>query len=344
MECVVCLDKSDNSVSCTNKKCTINICTYCLLNLFKYSRNNRSLPLCPGIGCNYHYNWKELSKEHQIAYSSALYSYFSSVYSGDVDLIRNKPMLIEDLKKKRIEYLSIMPAAILHVVEIALASKLKKAKKKFEKEGKEDYRRKCMNLRCSGILNDEFTCIVCYTRFCSSCEKRWTENHSCVKDDVESLSTIRSMVHCPACNLAIEKSEGCNHMTCAYCGKKFEYTTGKDSDSGSLNRSVIIKEIPLSLLWKDLIENTPSPNEYMKQIILLEGKIIRIPTEKKIISLIASSKEEDNIYLPLLKAFSQFYNHLTKYREYVNIVDEIQYKMTKNELSLKELTNIINSL
>lgn len=341
MECVICLDNINDSLSCTNRKCRIVICSPCLLDLFTRARENNSLPLCPAIGCGYHYDWKELSKEHQIAYGKACLFYYSSIHSGDIDIIRNKPMLIEDLQRKRIEYLSLMPVAVLHVVEIALKAKLRKVKKTKTKEAP---KRKCMNLRCVGVLNDDFTCIVCSTSFCRDCEKRWNDNHQCKTEDIESISIIRKMVHCPNCGLVIEKSEGCNHMTCASCGNKFEYSTGNASNHGSHNKPVILKQNTLSILWEDIINKTSSPHEFKEQVILLEKKEVKNPTERPILSLIASTKNNDVIILNVLRAFDKYYKKLEKYREYVNIVDEIQYKMTNRDLSIKELERLVNSL
>lgn len=343
MECVICLDTLGDIISCTNQKCSSKVCPPCLLDHFNYAKGNQSLPLCPAPGCNHHYNWRKLTKEHQSAYGGACFSYYSAVHSGTIDSIRNKHLLIEDLKKKRIEYLSLMPAAILHVVEIALKDKLTKAKKNAKKGQEKETRRKCMNLKCSGVLNDEFTCVICSTRFCKVCEKRLTTNHTCSPEDVESLSVIKKMSHCPNCNLPIEKSEGCNYMTCATCKTKFEYDTGKEADHGSHNREVIIKNNSLSVIWEDIIKKTTSPEEFLNQVLILEKKESKKPNERRLLALIASSENEENV-LPLLREFDKYYSQLTRYRQYVNTVDEIQYKMMKEELSLQELESLVDSI
>lgn len=51
------------------------------------------------------------------------------------------------------------------------------------------------------------------------------------KEVAEELRNIRELYKdvriCPECKMAIAKTEGCNKMTCGYCGQYFCFSCGK---------------------------------------------------------------------------------------------------------------------
>ncbi|KLP06938.1 related to ariadne-2 protein [Fusarium fujikuroi] len=77
-----------------------------------------------------------------------------------------------------------------------------------------------------GKLPSTFTCARCFTPTCTACH----DSHlgiSCAKhkgngsEDIEELIKAKEDLgakDCPKCTTALQKAEGCNHMTCLACG------------------------------------------------------------------------------------------------------------------------------
>ncbi|KAG8626373.1 hypothetical protein KVT40_005318 [Elsinoe batatas] len=83
-------------------------------------------------------------------------------------------------------------------------------------------------------------CNSCESVNCFSCRTSWHEGISCkdhqdpikreealLKDYKETLGTMRKAVtkRCPTCGCGVEKTDGCNHMTCANCSADFNWET-----------------------------------------------------------------------------------------------------------------------
>jgi len=77
-------------------------------------------------------------------------------------------------------------------------------------------------------------CPKCNRLYCAECNVPWHEDQSCyefqnsepaaLNSEEEELNVIWKSKHskpCPNCRVDIEKSEGCNHMTCTQCDFTF---------------------------------------------------------------------------------------------------------------------------
>lgn len=115
--------------------------------------------------------------------------------------------------------------------------------------------------RCSTIsLEDEDNCAQCsncFFAFCSLCNESWHPGTKCLspEDKLELMrrrmagtksgdrefrkreAELQNLAHieknckqCPACGMAIERSEGCNKMTCTSCGVFFCYRCNQQID------------------------------------------------------------------------------------------------------------------
>ena len=66
-------------------------------------------------------------------------------------------------------------------------------------------------------------CSECLVEICTSCKTEWHEGLTCaeVQDEAELPKTLMEELGikpCPRCKTKIEKTYGCNHMTCGGCG------------------------------------------------------------------------------------------------------------------------------
>ncbi|PWA71502.1 IBR domain, Zinc finger, RING/FYVE/PHD-type, E3 ubiquitin ligase RBR family [Artemisia annua] len=90
----------------------------------------------------------------------------------------------------------------------------------------------CPNIECSELILSECddnpkrcVCPSCDQPFCFECKVAWHDGSSCEKiqemrgeNDVafRALCRAKKWQRCPACTNVVERSGGCNHMTCRF--------------------------------------------------------------------------------------------------------------------------------
>ena len=86
----------------------------------------------------------------------------------------------------------------------------------------------CPIVNCDGFAkknkNKEYNVCTMGHKFCIKCGELWHEDGKCKeeKEIDELFQKYRkkyNLKNCPYCHIVIIKNEGCNHMTCSYCGK-----------------------------------------------------------------------------------------------------------------------------
>merc|ERR1719427_2221004 len=77
-------------------------------------------------------------------------------------------------------------------------------------------------------MRPKLQCPECRTVICFNCSKLWHGYFSkCHTADAEQeekyreWEATRDVQKCPKCKMRIEKTEGCNHMTCSSCRYEF---------------------------------------------------------------------------------------------------------------------------
>ena len=71
-------------------------------------------------------------------------------------------------------------------------------------------------------------------QFCFNCLKNWHGNEKCKIDTDKSFENWKDsskVKRCPNCKYFIEKTQGCNHMTCIYCKYQFCWLCMQKYDS-----------------------------------------------------------------------------------------------------------------
>ena len=89
----------------------------------------------------------------------------------------------------------------------------------------------CPTAGCDTVLKrgkgkgaDKLKCNNCKRSLCFSCNEVWHEGRTCEQAANGVMAAYRrshDVRQCPECNTTIERSEGCNHMTCTRCRFQF---------------------------------------------------------------------------------------------------------------------------
>lgn len=112
--------------------------------------------------------------------------------------------------------------------------------------GQDEQIKHCPTPNCPyAFINDEdaqesFTCPQCRHTYCASCLKTHSTRMTCAQAEEDKKLTGNKTAaeradeqwkrehskKCPQCRVDIEKSEGCNHMTCSRCKHEFCWSCG----------------------------------------------------------------------------------------------------------------------
>lgn len=261
--CSICFEISEKYVTCGSIDCDVVTCSECVNDLitYCYENDNKSVPVCPGTTCARQYllsrlqnvlNDKTMNEYEEIC-SNRLES-----FDTEIVLRKTKAKLINDFRKTRIETVKKFPPAIARLIEISFKSKLMAVTK--SNKGVIDKlltkTRRCSETLCGGrlvIVPNEtlFECTKCLNKVCSKCDEKLKDDkneHICSSDNLESVDYINSLVMCPKCKISVEKTYGCDNMTCAICKTNFSYTTGKLTTRGNHHDVTVVLAKPITLL------------------------------------------------------------------------------------------------
>lgn len=131
---------------------------------------------------------------------------------------------------------------------------------------KEETKKDVLIFRCleceHGFINSEFICNMCSKKFCNNCLKELTDNHECLKEDIETMNLIlKDTRPCPNCCTRIYKISGCSQMFCTYCKTGFDWNTGKKINHNFHN--------PHRMEWLEQLHRSggenPNPDEICEE-------------------------------------------------------------------------------
>ena len=378
MECCICFSNEDedtdlNFIKCI--KCDSNICQDCMSRYIEISSTKlNTLPTCPNkCGCEYFYDTLKKFDELIDSYIVLLYNYLKNNPKFEIIVKESHKDIIEKIIKDKKQYIKKeFPKCVVKIINICMADKIKYIPKNSASKNTIINRKKCINSFCIKgllILNSdedikEYECNHCKTIFCTDCEKEKKYGHLCKKDDIDSLKYLNNMKKCPECHIKVEKSEGCNTMTCTNCKTNFSYDTGLKMDYGNNHNANINLNDPesykFSRLYNDIydkkiikflykIENK-EPITYEKgktKLLKILEDIINYEEEKKKKDEEDEDSKNENdekddkktikLKIKLYKEYSKYMSNVIDIKDYFEKLGEIQRLHTEKELDLKKL-------
>ncbi len=346
MECLICYTETEAAIKCDS--CKTIMCEQCSEKFLMINETESMVPQCPSK-CHTILDTTKLSPDLKKIYNNAIYKYI--IFTNN-KIISKDDMYVEmahKIRTKRQEFLrQDMPLAIKLTAEIIGKKYIKNVPLlSIEIESE----KKCLRTLCKGYLDSKCVCNLCSTEFCKNCEKILTTGHVCKKEDIESVNYIENMVHCPnvACKLPIERSEGCNHMTCATCKTSFDYTTGSLSEHGSHNKSVElvatrkmssefekIYSVDIIQIITDIEDRMVNPS--MKTIIKLALQIRTLMREGR--KEEEEEEEEENLKDKLAKKIEIYIQEREIYRQGLKLMDKIMELHNNKILTFDNLQSL----
>lgn len=346
MTCLVCFCPiEEKEYTCGNPSCTAVMCGDCT-NM--YIEHSTQTPRCINKDCNeyilYHTIQDLPTGKH---YEKLCFKEMNQNKEKDVKSKLQQETLIEKMRLDKIKFIKEQfPETIYFVSQIALESKLKRLEKQrieFVKKEIKNTFRNCMNTFCNGTLNKNFTCTRCTTTFCRECEEVLEENHTCNPDTMANVSFLHDMVHCPNCKIPIERSDGCNGMTCASCQTTFDYSNGQLSNHGSSNAPIKLRE---RTKLTRIHEIRPMWRTYICKIESLEPQNL-FNTEKFNNLFKAFYKDQiskEKVCYKLAKYIQDYTVSKYKIKRYFKYLSEVEKKLKDGDLSHRYLSNVIQEL
>lgn len=351
--CIICYCNENFTLKCADKFCNTRICEECFETYLNHCLSEKSLCKCLNQYCKSYIISDSFKKENNYydLYKKVLLTAFMHSQGPEVKDKINISKLVGDLRQRRKQFIKTFPKSIELVIDIALSKKLNnigKQNKLYVKNLVTKSNRMCMNSHCSGKMNQEenyFECLKCSTKFCKECEKVLKENHICKKEDIDSLKLISEIPKCPKCNIAIERSEGCNGMTCASCQTTFDYSTGKISDHGSNNIIVGPQKKKFKFDFKQTY-----PEEIGRRLFTIENNEPKEPSiimlNNAIKKLLIKQEEDQNnddnvIENDVIKSFEKYLKSKLCYVNFINVTIYVSELHQTEKLTVFELDDII---
>lgn len=271
MECGVCMDHFEKlKNSCCELDCNTFTCDECLNILLNFSKKNKLPPRCPALKCKGEYLLSDFEQKDKKIYIELINDYSNTNDINEIIMTEyNKKIMIDQIRKQRSEFMNKnFPKSITYIINITMSDKLKSVKKDNEKS---ERKKLCYNYLCKGNLvskdKDTETCNICDSIFCNICEKNYEANHQCKKEILENKELLKTFSQCPKCLANIEKSYGCNSMTCTICQTNFCYRTGEILSVGNNhNQNIKLKD-------KNFFNNILSDKDIDENIHQLLNKI-----------------------------------------------------------------------
>jgi len=346
--CSICYTNDGYMVSCADETCTSRICEDCFESYLDFCKDKKTLVKCTNEYCksyiisqNFSYNNKYFNK-----YKETLITSFMNSNGEEVKDKLLYSSIVEKLRKDKSEFIKKFPKAIDLAVNIGLSDKLKmicKTNRESIKKKVGSSNKLCMISHCDGKLSDNFECMKCSSKFCKECEKIYKKGHKCNPEDVESMKFINNsrIVKCPNCSVCIERSSGCNNMTCVSCRTNFDFSTGEIGGSGSYNEAISEQKKKFKFDFKQ--DYNSDIAEKLFKIEQLEPKepsnILLNNALKKLIQNEKDINEEE-----IVISFEKYIKSRLMYIKFIGITTDITEHHFKGDINNEYLDSVLESM
>lgn len=365
-DCSICYFSIDGvSYHCLNNtNCSSVICGDCLKSYIEYldKDNLGILPKCPDKKCNNEYTYSEIKRTDNNdiikTYEKLCFDYIKKEKVDDLIISMSQDSIIERIRQEKLEFIKkSFPIAISYVVENSLKSKLLKISKNNSEHIKKMIKRnskKCPNSYCvTGYLDSKLECLKCFDKFCEKCEqkiKTGTE-HKCKDDDLKTIEILKDIIKCPTCHLPITKSSGCNYMTCASCGTKFDYISGNKTTHGGHSTQITLRRtLKQSVEFK---KENKYDEDIIRLLVEIEEKepsiynfdrIMKILKEYLLLDEVEQKIYEYKVQQKITTKYEKYLISKQKQKNFYNKLDSIQRLHDSGVLTKESLDEIIVNL
>ncbi len=233
MDCIICFSELGQT-ECFN--CEKSLCLECLKRFVELSVKEKNIPTC---WCGETIRRKDVvsigDPNMTNMFEEILYEKFRDKNYDEIVKKETQNLIMERLRNEKINFYQnlIGKGAIMKVMEYSYKKKLAGVNKKNTKLIEKSLTVKCFKELCDGKLDGDYTCLKCTQKFCKQCEKPESKGHVCKEEDLKNFEFIKTISRCPKCKTFVEKSEGCDLMTCTLCRTNFSYGTGKKIMTGN---------------------------------------------------------------------------------------------------------------
>jgi len=355
MDCLVCFYPIQGKfITCGDPFCIVKVCIECADLLISYSKENTIIPQCPGEKCHGYFLWSEikgvLSKKTINNYCKACLHCIVKDKGAIAEKANEQKIILDKLRKEREHFLKVsFPPSISKVAMVAFPSKVRRIEKHRADLVTKQLNASniiCRNLSCSGHLDTNMVCMICESKFCKVCEGILDKNHQCNKEDAESTYFIDTLIKCPNCGIAIQKSEGCDSMTCANCDTAFSYNTGDVTvgRGNSHNQKIHVNEqLKLSVVFRDNIQG-----ECLRLLLKFESKQPHNPSENIIITalkkLYNSGENIEHFAEKITRCFDSFMKKKYAAKLYQQTAQQLEKALRKNDITIDLLEKAIENI
>lgn len=235
-----------------DNECRFTLCPDCFQDMQKLMTRERTLAVCPNCKSLYPPN---MPGQHQ--------NFVSWIESANEKLLNvmNMRQILQNVVERRNQYLvSNFPLAVQTTVNIMYPKRLLSISAK-QRQHIVDMMVNCDNGHCireycrGGTYVNKDTgrlrCFVCSCEQCIECKEEWKADHVCDPNVLKNLELLAEFIQCPGCLTRVQKSEGCNSMTCAKCNTNFTYNDGLKGGGGNHGQNKEIRKLDVKDILRE---------------------------------------------------------------------------------------------